>query len=173
MKSLVLLLGVLSLASTQTAGALIINVDAITNTTTNRVSILLEPGAYTVTPIGVADGGSFNAWDANIFDTSAGVSWLHAYTIASAEISPFGVGFWDGNYYGSELDALAHAIGTTFTLSSAGIVDFYIADNPHSDNSGGVSLRLIPEVPEPSTALLLGIGLALLSVVGSTRSRRR
>jgi hypothetical protein len=65
----------------------------------------------------------------------------------------------------------------SFTLAAAQSVNFFIIDNPYSDNRGGLSLRLttpdlnVPGgVPEPATWALMigGFGLA-----GATLRRRR
>ncbi len=42
----------------------IVNINARTNTTTNPVVISFDAGTYDVVPIGISDGGAFNAWNA-------------------------------------------------------------------------------------------------------------
>lgn len=163
----VLLLGLACFTTAGTARAVIIDIDAVTNTADNRVSVFLTAGTYVVTPIGTAEGGAFNAWDANIFDGPNGQSWLHDYWIDSSEFGPDE--FRDFNFYTNELDALANAVGTSFTLTSDSSVDFYIMDNPYTDNAGGVSLSV---VPEPSITFLFGIGLAGLTWHGRSNARR-
>jgi hypothetical protein len=78
----------------------------------------------------------------------------------------------DGNVYPSAAAALAVAQTSTFTLSSAGLVGFAIRDNPLflNDNLGGMSLA-VNLVPEPSTSILLSLGLGLTGLV-RRRSRR-
>ena len=46
------------------AHATIINIDSRTNSILNPIGLSLEAGTYTIETIGVADGGSFNAWSA-------------------------------------------------------------------------------------------------------------
>ena len=46
------------------AGATIINVNSLVNSVINPVDVFLQPGTYTVQPIGIADGGTYDAWSA-------------------------------------------------------------------------------------------------------------
>lgn len=67
------LVGAILLASIVTGGvqpinAGIVNIDARTNSTTNPVVMFFDAGTYEVTPIGVSDGGTYNAWNPWIGD---------------------------------------------------------------------------------------------------------
>lgn len=152
------------------ANALIIDIDAVANNTYNpsgnTIDIWLTAGTYEVTPVGVADGGAYNAWDA----WGSGRTWVNSYEYSSTE---FGTqGFWDGIKYATALEALNNAIVSSFTLTSDGYVSFYNSDPGYGDNLGGISLSVIQkntQVPEPSTMLLLGTGLAVFA--GATRRK--
>lgn len=73
----------------------------------------------------------------------------------------FGEGF---TTFGTENDALSYyrtnVNGMRFSLSQDTDLYFYINDYNSIDNSGSVSLD-ISAVPEPSTVLLLGMGISL------------
>ena len=53
----------LGLFSARAGTALIINIDATTNNFANPINLLLAAGTYTVTPIGIAGGGLYDAWN--------------------------------------------------------------------------------------------------------------
>jgi len=175
---LVTLIGLFALSFAGSVNAVIINLDAYDGTEPDpvKVSLALDAGTYNVNVIGVADGGLYNAWNAwgrTYGCDSSGANctngWVNNYTFSSAEL---GVQtFTDGIIYASSLLALDNAIDSTFTLTSAAVVDFYISDRPYYDNLGGMSLDVTGHmsVPEPSILALLGIGIVGL---GFTRSRK-
>jgi len=116
----------------------VVNVNGRTNTPTNPVIVSFEEGTYDVVPIGVADGGSYNAWNLHYNNPGA---WVNRYCIASEEFTEMDI--WDGLRHGTALEALNAALTTSFTLSAAGDVRFYVKDNPYSDNTGGMSLDVL------------------------------
>ncbi|GMQ84123.1 MAG: hypothetical protein BMS9Abin06_0883 [Gammaproteobacteria bacterium] len=72
--------------------------------------------------------------------------------------------------YPDALTALATAMPSTFTLSTAGMVGFSINDLlPLGDNTGGISLN-VSAVPVPAAVWLFGSGL--LGLVGVARRNR-
>ena len=149
--------------------AAIVNINAKTNTTTNPVVMQFNAGTYDVTPIGIADGGAYNAWNAWIggsFPPSY-AGWLNWYSLSSDEFDAYTV--TDNTIYSTDLLALSYALGTSFTLTSAGDVNFFITDNPYWDNVGGISLDVNP-VPIPPALLLLGSGL--VGIVGIRFKKR-
>ena len=158
--------------------ALIVDLDSYTNRAANPVVVPLAAGTYDVTPIGVADGGAYNAWNAWGYVSLPDQGWINNYSLSSSEFAPYGVS--DGGRYATDLLALENALGTSFTLASAGNVNFYIGDSSYDDNIGGMSLSVTqrtpaPEppngVPEPTTLLLLAAGLA--GIVGFGRKYRK
>ncbi|NOZ69600.1 MAG: PEP-CTERM sorting domain-containing protein [Deferribacteres bacterium] len=169
LKTILLALGALFIVTNiNTANATIIDLNARYNTTSNPVSLFLTKGTYEVTPIGIADGGIYNAWNAWGYtygcDSSGAncrTGWINAYSLSSSEFAA--VTYYDGIRYATPYLALANAINSSFTLSIDTTVDFFIADRPYYDNVGGISLNVTAApapapVPEPSTLLLLGSG---------------
>ena len=137
----------------------IININARYNTPANPIVEYLTAGTYDVTPIGVADGGLYNSWNAWGFVSLPSAGWLHRYDLSSIEFSAYSVG--DFTLYSTDLLALSNADGTRFTLAADGNVNFFITDSVYYDNIGGVSLS-VGAVPIPAPALLLCSGLFAL-----------
>ena len=157
---------VMTLAYSHTASAsIIININSELNTIADPIVVNLEAGDYRVLPIGVTDGGLYNAlnpWG----DEPNG--WFHVYSISSASIdaNQFPGTFWENNRgvfqnYRTDLIALANAPIEHFTLLSNEDVSFYIADGTYSDNAGGISID-VTVVPVPSSVVLLLSGMGLL-----------
>lgn len=187
---------VFSCSGAANADAAIIDINAASNAFsqynyTNPISLALSAGTYTITEVGVAGGGVYDAW--NAWGPSQS-KWLNGYRVESVDITSFSVnnvpvstslvyGFslykaGSGFIYSNPLDALAAAPMVTFTMGASGVVNFGIADYPVTDNIGGISLLVDPvnnslnnsPVPEPSTMLLLGSGIA--GLVAIRRFRR-
>lgn len=167
------LIGMVSLAN-----AAIIDINAKTNTTTNPVSLLFDAGTYEVKPIGVADGGNYNAWNAWAGGSNPPdyAGWINKYSLSSGEFDAYSV--TDGIIYATDLLALSNALSTSFSLTSAGEVNFFITDNPYWDNLGGISLYVSPAgdeqfpVPEPATMLLFGVGLVMVAGASSKKFKK-
>ena len=143
------------------ASATIINIDAINNNTLNPVSIFFDAGTHVLNPIGISNGGDYDALSAH---RGINNTWLWRYSILSSEIGVIDVNF-SHPFSETEMDAFATAVSTSFTLTSGDFVNFYIHDGPNghewsADNVGGISLS---SVPIPPAVWLLGSGLIYLA----------
>lgn len=137
-------------------------------------TIFLNAGTYEVTPV----VGSFTAFSVN---SGIAGTWTWSYRYDSPELGEVAVGRpnqacgADPVCADSAADAFAtFAESSMFTLTSGANVDFFICDGPDCfsfgvDNTGGVSLNI---VPEPSTDLLLAASLLALTV-RTSKGRRR
>lgn len=141
------------------ANGAIVNINAVSNTTTNPVVLHLDAGTYEVVPIGVADGGAYNSWNAWGYVGLPDRGWINNYSLSSDEFEAYTIS--DGGRYATDLIALENAQSTSFTLTSAGDVSFFITDRPYSDNLGGMSLD-VNAVPVPGAVLCLFSGLIVL-----------
>jgi len=125
-------------------GPLVVNLNARVNNFFAAEVRELAAGKWTVTPIGVADGGDYNAWQ------PGGIpGWSNVYGFASPPYPPFDIVPFTiiGNEltrYASDLDALANATASSFTLPTAANVALWLqdCDGCLGDNVGGMSLRL-------------------------------
>ena len=151
-----------------------------TYATPNPVVEMLAAGTYSVSVVGIAGGGTYDAFT---ISTPAGAGsysdgWHYAIAPGLANNSVV-----TGSNYNSASSALAayKALGPTmFTLASAATVDFYLNDAafPYfADDTGGVSLSLTQTpaptaVPEPATLGVLGAGIAALVAARRLRAAR-
>jgi hypothetical protein len=125
----------------------IVDINAKT-TKENPVSIELSAGTYTVSVIGVSEGGAYNAWKPWFYKERKNdkgeweIGWINKYSFSSAEFPE--VTCTDSIIYETPSLALANAKNSKFTLTNKAIVNFYINDWPIIDNEGGISLRISP-----------------------------
>lgn len=158
------------------AQAVIVDLNATTtggpNDINNPVTIgsLNTSDIVSITQIGIASGGMYDAWNAwgNVTgcDTN-GENCTHGWishwsyfvngNTSTATLVP-GPGIFE-----TALLALANAPAVA-PLTGITSISFYINDFPYTDNVGGVSLDVTvrpgnPNVPEPATLLLLSLGL--------------
>ena len=139
------------------------------------------PGTYTISVIGQAAGGLYDAWSvaANNFGTpaqNADGQWdeRYNYVVDDGLGNYVAVNPYAGQRFATAAAALAAFSGvlSTFTLTQTSAVTFGIPDYLFVDNSGGVSLGITQtspaSVPEPATIGLFGLGM-----LGLLAMRRR
>ena len=125
----------------------IVDINAKNSTPEHPVLIELNTGTYTVTVVGISDGGAYDAWKPWFYKAKRKKGewkrgWMNKYSLSSDEFPE--VTYTDGMVYGTPSEALANAANCKFTLRNPGKVNFYIDDSPHYDNEGGISLRIAP-----------------------------
>jgi hypothetical protein len=102
--------------------------------------VAFPAGTYELTPIGIADGGLYDAFDArgNVPNT-----WEWAYLFARPTL-PFNH-IWDGQFYATPADALANGLTHGFTLTAPESIAFGVNDCPGclGDNAGGISIKVV------------------------------
>lgn len=149
-----------------TAFAAIVNINAYVNNKYAPVVLYLGPGMYNVVPIDLSSGGIYTAWNAS----GATEKWMNEYAFRIAGASSETIG---GNTikYKTPEEAFSNAVSTTFTLKASNTMQFYIRDQANlSDNLGGVSLR-VSATPEPSSVLLMCVGLIGFAALWLYRNR--
>ena len=128
-------------------------------TPSGPVTVHLGPGTYTVTPVGTAGGGLFDAWSAwsaNLNCDGNGENcergFENEFELQSASL-PYRQ-IWDGLRYATALQALSNAQVSVFTLAVAEDVHFGLNECSGclGDNRGGNSLRIIQVEPVTASA---------------------
>lgn len=181
---------VYSLSIIGQAQATTINLDAHTHiigtgVSSNPYQMTFDAGDYQIFPIGISDGGQFNAyspWSFNSGDCltnpscipGEGTGYMYRFGVNNgSELLIDPALTWDGLVYASSIDALQNAKSSGeyyITLTQTTTLDFFIPTGfPLNDNRGGISLTVNP-VPVPATILLFGTSLAGLV---SYRIRRK
>ena len=173
------------------------NISATANTTfATGVQIVLGAGTYSLTPIGTADGGLYDAWNPNsqpnctnncstlwrwgysyfssandlMFVGFNGVFASPAAAIAGEKASPT-LGFSDFNISTNTFTPGSVPDPFIFTLGAATTFTGFISDGDGdtTHNLGGTSLR-ITAVPEPATWAIMLLGFGMMGV--AMRRRR-
>lgn len=141
------------------AQALIINIDGVSDTNSNPQEILLTAGTYEFMPVNpsIDAAADYTAWRA------FGSTWLWVFNVRSSSGAFSELAFGSPTTYSSAQMAYDNSsTGGSFTVTQDELIWFSIGDSFYGDNSGGVSIDL-NLVPEPSTALLLLLGLGAMS----------
>jgi len=182
-----------ALAAFSPAKAITVNVSA-TDDALATVMVTLAPGKYKVTPIGVADGGLYDAWQYAVGEWTNRYIVLNDYIQLLEPIPPGAAGIDNtpvppplpalpkgyladsgGAPFADGLSALAAAITTYFYLpAGAASYDVYFVNldgGAREDNLGGNSLR-VEAVPLPAALPLFASGLAVMGLVGRRRRRQ-
>ncbi|MDY6940277.1 MAG: putative Ig domain-containing protein [Cyanobacteriota bacterium] len=112
-----------------------VDLDATQNVNKEHAKVCnLPAGDYTVTLLGTAEGGKYDAWS-----STCSKKWHHAYKIrgdAHVTVTETGV-------YGNAGEALAHRpAAETFRLDDPGEVKFYTNSTHPENDCGGVSLNV-------------------------------
>jgi len=175
------LLFLVILSSSADSHTQIVNIDATVNDQNNPVNINLEAGVYRVEPIGIADGGTYNAWNpwnrttcdnaegCNVSQSPPPLGWRNQYRVISSDITNIiingvpksidtnipGYHVDNGLVYPTDIIALNGAQSSKFTLTVSGEVGFTIFDDPLTDNQGGMSLRVTLMEPKLDSILNL------------------
>lgn len=164
---------VLFVAGSAQALPIIVNINAVNDAANSPQTLYLAAGTYQITPISTADGGAYTAWSAHLGQAN---TWVHRYSYSSPEIGQVDIGgTGSGPYSVDEAAAYATALPSSFTLTSAANVAFFVCDGPGCysyayDNRGGVSLQI---VPEPASASLLSVATVVLGTASLRRRVRR
>ena len=178
-------LGASLFAGSSLQAATIVNLDGVTNASTNgtnAVTLNLDAGVYNLNFV----KGAFTAFTrfSNVsgcdglgakciqgFENSArfvvnGATFLFGDGAASGGLGPQAT----GGYYATAAQSFAasSAFSTSFSLAAPGSVSFYVFDDNLGDNSGGVSLA-VAAVPEPATWMFMLLGMA---AIGFTMRRK-
>ena len=148
---------------------------------TAQLTRTLGAGDYLIEYRGRADGPEylFDAWNCS----NQGNCWTNEFFIQTSGSTNFYGVQWAANdprgpwrIYPSAALALTGAKAAIpsipLHLSQAGTVGFGIGDWPYADNVGGISLRLLPAVPEPASWALLCGGLLSLTLLHRHRKAR-
>lgn len=150
--SVMLAAGLWIAAGAAPASAQIVNIDADLHCpyAGGAVEVWLEPGVYTLTPIGPPDG-AFVAM--NVFGTAitgCGPSgggcergWEHKYQVTD-EARVVVLAQLAGSMWSTPEGAFAAAPTQRLRICTAGTFRFQVADLPCSDNQGGASLSITP-----------------------------
>ena len=171
---------VLSFATS--AQAVIIDLDSTTpgpNDINNPITLagLDTSDTVNITQIGMAGGGIYDAWNpwnntvgCDRFAENCTNGWVSNWSYFTNGDTSTATGVIGPDIYASALLALANAPAVA-PLTGFTSISFYIGDSFYGDNVGGVSLSATvrpgtPSVPEPTTLLLLGLGLVVLAGLG-------
>ena len=106
--------GILALGASTQAGATIYNMSA---TSGAPVLITLAAGSYQIQWVGIADGGLYDAWNANCPTGNCTAGWTNNFTAIDLPVDPndFTIGVFGVALHTSALESL-HAIQTSASI---------------------------------------------------------
>lgn len=129
--------------------------------------LTLAAGTYTITNANGLPGANpaFTAWRFN-----GGDNWVWSFMVVDDATKKLLVqGCCGSAVFGSQAaaasDTFAQTYNSTLTLAATTKLDFITEDYYPYDNAGGVSLRILPAVPEPHAWALMLAGLVGLGAV--------